>query len=136
MPNDRPKVSVIIANRNYGCFVGEAIQSALDQDYPNLEVIVVDDGSTDQSRTVIDGFGRRIVKIYREWRGQTASLNVGFAASHGRYVVFLDADDTLCRDAVSILVTPLIRDRSAAKSQGYMAVVDSQGRKTGERIPR
>ena len=136
MPDDQPKVSVIIANRNYGSFVGEAIQSALDQDYSNVEVIVVDDGSTDHSRVAIDAFGNRINKIYREWGGQTASLNAGFAASRGQYVVFLDSDDTLCRDALSVLVGALMRDRSAAKSQGYMAVMDYWGQRTGDRIPR
>ncbi len=131
-----PRVSVIIANRNYGRFVGEAIRSALDQDYADIEVIVVDDGSSDDSRAIIDGFGDRIRRLYRTWQGQTASLNAGFVESTGEYVVFLDADDTLCTDAVSLLTAPLRADPTATKAQGYMAVIDSQGRVTGERIPR
>ena len=88
-----PLVSVIIDNYNYGNFVREAINSALDQTYPNVEVIVVDDGSTDNSREVISSFGDRIITILKENGGQASAFNAGFTASRGEWIHLLDSDD-------------------------------------------
>src|ERR1035441_690125 len=88
-----PSVSVVIDNYNYGRFLGEAIDSALNQTYPNVEVIVVDDGSTDNSREVIASFGDRIITVLKENGGQTSALNAGFTASRGEWIYLLDSDD-------------------------------------------
>ena len=64
--------SVIINNHNYGRYLGEAIESALAQTHPVTEVVVVDDGSTDDSVEVITAFGRRILPIFQENRGQAS----------------------------------------------------------------
>jgi glycosyltransferase involved in cell wall biosynthesis len=76
----QPLVSIIIPNHNYAQYLSASIQSALDQSYPSVEVIVVDDGSTDDSRLVIESFGSRIRTIYQENQGQTAANNAGFSA--------------------------------------------------------
>src|SRR5215213_900396 len=89
-----PLVSVIIDNYNYGRFLREAIDSALGQTYPRVEVIVVDDGSTDDSRAVIAAYGDRVVPVLKENGGQASAFNAGFAASRGELICFLDADDT------------------------------------------
>ncbi|HEY9630757.1 MAG TPA: glycosyltransferase [Coleofasciculaceae cyanobacterium] len=89
----QPLVSILINNYNYGRFLKEAIESALNQTYPRIEVIVVDDGSTDNSREVISSYGDRIVSILKENGGQASAFNAGFAASQGDVVCFLDADD-------------------------------------------
>lgn len=128
--------SIIIANYNYGRFVGEAIESALGQSYANLEIIVVDDGSTDRSREVIEGFDGRIRSIFTEHRGQCACLNTGFAASLGDGILFLDADDCLMREAISNLVQPFLDDSSIVQSQGYLDVVDEKRESLGRTIPR
>ena len=86
-------MSVIIDNYNYGGFVSEAINSALDQSYPNVEVIVVDDGSTDNSREVISSFGNRIISVLKENGGQSSALNAGIAISKGEWIYLLDSDD-------------------------------------------
>jgi glycosyltransferase involved in cell wall biosynthesis len=86
-------VSILINNYNYGRFLGDAINSALHQTYPNVEVIVVDDGSTDDSREVIATFGDGVIKVLKENGGQTSALNAGFAASHGGWIHLLDSDD-------------------------------------------
>jgi hypothetical protein len=87
--------SVVITCHNYAAFVRAAIESALAQTHPRTEVVVVDDGSTDGSRTIIASYGRAVRAVFREHGGQGAAMNAGFAASRGDVVVFLDADDLL-----------------------------------------
>lgn len=99
MPDVR--ASVIVNNYNYGRFLGDAIESALRQDYPGTEVIVVDDGSTDDSRAVIRSFGDRIIPLLKPNGGQGSTFNAGFAISRGEIVNFLDADDVLAPFAMS-----------------------------------
>ena len=88
------RVSLVLNNYNYGEFVGDAIDSALGQDWNDFEVVVVDDGSTDESRQVIDRYGDRIVRIYQRNAGQASAVNSGVRASSGQAVCLLDADDT------------------------------------------
>src|SRR5262245_16427358 len=96
--------SVIISNFNYARYVANAIDSALAQTYPCLEVIVVDDGSTDESREVIASYGARIQALCKENGGQASALNAGFQVSRGEVVIFLDADDTLLAQAVELAI--------------------------------
>ncbi len=102
--NDRPLVSIIINNCNYGCFVGEAIESALNQTYSRLEVIVVDDGSTDNSREIIANYKDKIIPILKKNEGQSSAFNSGFAAAQGDIICFLDADDIALVEKVSEVV--------------------------------
>ena len=91
-------VSVIIDNYNYGRFVGDAIQSVLDQTYDDWEMIVVDDGSSDNSRDVIEGYcnryADRIFPIYKDNGGQASCFNAGMKIAKGDIIAFLDSDDT------------------------------------------
>jgi glycosyltransferase involved in cell wall biosynthesis len=87
-------VSVIIPTYNYGRFVAEAIESALGQTRPPVEVIVVDDGSTDETADVVRRFGERVRYIRQENLGVCAARNRGVAESSGEFIAFLDADDT------------------------------------------
>ena len=84
--------SIIIDNYNYGRFIDETINSALNQDCENIEVIVVDDGSTDDSRDVIESFGDKIIPVYKPNGGQASALNAGFNKSKGDVIFFLDSD--------------------------------------------
>lgn len=88
-----PLVSVIIGNYNYGCFLAEAIDSVLNQTYRHLELIVIDDGSTDNSRDVIESYGDRITAIFQSNQGQGEAFNRGIREAKGEIVCFLDADD-------------------------------------------
>ncbi|MBD2482369.1 glycosyltransferase family 2 protein [Planktothrix sp. FACHB-1365] len=88
-----PLVSILVNNYNYGHFLAEAINSALNQTYSPIEVIVVDDGSTDNSRSIIESYEQKIIPILKENGGQATAFNVGFAASRGDIICFLDADD-------------------------------------------
>jgi glycosyltransferase involved in cell wall biosynthesis len=131
-----PLVSVIISNYNYGDYLGGAIQSVLNQTLQNREIIVVDDGSTDNSRDVIDRFGQQVTPIFNKHRGHCAAVNTGFAASHGDFIIFLDADDYLIDDALDRLIEPLVDNPTVTKSQGYMIAVDGSDTPVGKRIPR
>jgi glycosyltransferase involved in cell wall biosynthesis len=88
-----PLVSIIIRNYNYGHFIAEAINSALEQTYSHCEVIVVDDGSLDNSREVIARFGNRVRRFFKSNGGEASGFNLGFAESRGDVICFLDSDD-------------------------------------------
>ncbi len=93
MSGRSPEISVVIPCYNAERFVGEAVESALGQRGVRHEVIVVDDGSTDGSPAVLEGFRRHIVLIRQENRGEGGARNRGITAARGRYLAFLDADD-------------------------------------------
>ena len=130
-----PLVSVIITNYNYACYLGDSIQSVLDQTYSNVEILVVDDGSVDESRDVISGFGKRITPLFRDHKGQCAAINTGFTASNGEIIIFFDADDCLVSDAIDRFVAAFRSKESITKSQGYMTGVDAEGRRLDRKIP-
>src|SRR5437867_2851213 len=95
-----PLASVIISSYNYGRYLEETIESALNQTYSRTEVIVVDDGSTDNSREVIAGFGDRVRPLFEKNGGQASAFNAGFRMSRGEVILFLDSDDLLLPTAV------------------------------------
>jgi hypothetical protein len=130
-PSENPALSVIITSHNYERYVGEAIASGLEQPGAPTEVIVVDDGSTDGSREVIESFGDRVTAIFTANAGQAAAQNTGFAASSGESVLFLDADDLLLPGAAQ-KVRAALRDPATAKVHWSMPIVDAAGRRTGE----
>ena len=104
-----PKVSILINNYNYERYLTEAIESALSQTYANYEVIVVDDGSTDGSRQLLEAYEDRVVSIFQQNGGQASAFNRGFVESSGDYIVFLDADDVLevnCIEACLLEFSP------------------------------
>ena len=129
----RPLVSIIITNYNYGRYLRAAIDSALAQTYSPVEVIVVDDGSTDESREVIESYEKRIAPIIKANGGHGSALNAGFAASRGEIVIFLDADDELLPEAVD-QVTKAWRP-GVAKAQFQLEMVDERGKQLGMRVP-
>ena len=94
----RPTVSVVIPTHNYAGFVGEAIESALGQTVPPLEVIVVDDGSTDDTPHVLESFGNRIRAVRQRNQGVCAARNAGASIATGDLLAFLDADDVWLPD--------------------------------------
>ena len=87
------RVSVVIPTYNRADFVREAIASVLRQDYPAIELIVVDDGSCDGTAAVVSGFGPDVQYLWQENRGVSAARNRGVAASTGDLITFLDSDD-------------------------------------------
>lgn len=105
-----PLVSILINNYNYGRFLREAIQSSLAQSYANREIIVVDDGSTDNSRAVAQSFASRVRLILKENGGQASAFNAGFAACRGEIICLLDADDVFTTGKVMRIVEVFEQD--------------------------
>jgi glycosyltransferase involved in cell wall biosynthesis len=87
------RVSVVIAAYNAEAYIAEAIESVLGQTVPPDEVVVIDDGSTDGTRGILDRFGKSIVTIIQTNRGQAVAVNKGLAMARGEFIGFLDADD-------------------------------------------
>ncbi|MCU0527794.1 MAG: glycosyltransferase [Elainella sp. Prado103] len=99
-----PLVSILINNYNYGRFLEAAIDSALSQTYQPLEVIVVDDGSTDNSKSILDRYTDRIIAVAKPNGGQASAFNAGFQACQGEIICFLDADDLFTTEKVTQMV--------------------------------
>ncbi|HET6674482.1 MAG TPA: glycosyltransferase family 2 protein [Nitrospiraceae bacterium] len=129
MPSS-PKCSVVIASYNYERYLPQAIESALGQDYPNVEVVVVDDGSTDGSPRVLERYAHRITAVRKANGGEASSRNVGFEHSTGDVVIFLDSDDYLFPDAASRIIEKF--EPGVAKVHYPLVVVDAEGQSTGQ----
>src|SRR5262245_43440741 len=125
-----PLASIVMSSYNYGRFLPDAIDSALGQTYARTEVIVVDDGSTDQSREVIAGYGERVLPLWKDNGGQASALNAGYRASRGEGVFFVDSDDLLLPTAVEQAL-PFVGYPSVVKVHWSLWAVDDQGRGTG-----
>ena len=101
-------VTVVIPCYNQAHFLGEAIESVLSQTYPHFEIVVVDDGSTDNTSEVASGYPPDKVRLLRqENKGLSAARNAGLGRSGGEYVVFLDSDDRLLPGALEVGVREL-----------------------------
>jgi glycosyltransferase involved in cell wall biosynthesis len=127
------KLSVIIANYNYGNYLSKAIDSALAIDWPEVQVIVVDDGSTDNSRAIMESYGNRIESYFQSNSGQRISNNVGYSASAGNLILFLDADDMVYPNLMKELAA--VWSPGISKVQVQMQRVDAAGRSLGSVLP-
>src|SRR5262249_15567431 len=114
MRGESPLVSVVIPSYNYGHFVTEAVDSALTQTYPNVEVIVVDDGSKDDTPQRLQRYCGRINYIRQENRGLSAARIPGTAAAKGDFIALLDADDAFHPRKLELQMPFLTADRALA----------------------
>lgn len=110
LPHNAPLISVIIPTFNASGYLPKAIESVMNQTYTNFEVIIIDDGSTDNTRSIIKE-SEKVKYFYQENKGLSSARNAGMQKSNGKYLVFLDADDWLENEALmqNYLV---IKDRS------------------------
>jgi glycosyltransferase involved in cell wall biosynthesis len=104
---ESPTVSVVLPTYNSAHFLGTAIESVLAQTLQDWELIVVDDGSTDDTRDVVAAFGPRVRYVYRENGGAAAALNAGIRLARGTYVAFLGADDRWAPEKLALQVAQL-----------------------------
>lgn len=127
-------VSIIISSYNYSRYVDEAIESALTQSYSATEVIVVDDGSTDNSLEVITRYADCVRVVAKKNGGQASVFNAGFALSRGDIVIFLDSDDVLLPGVVAEVVS--LFDADTSKVHWPLWDINADGVRTGEITPR
>jgi glycosyltransferase involved in cell wall biosynthesis len=120
-------VSIIIPVYNGETFLELAIQSVLQQSYENVELVVVDDGSTDRSAAIAECYGTRLQLIKQKNLGQSAALAVGWQRSSGSLIGYLSADDILFEDAVSTLVSAFAAKREAILIYPDFDLIDKDG---------
>lgn len=125
----QPLTSIIITNYNYGKFLNQAIDSALNQTYPHTEVIVVDDGSTDNSRDIINSYGDKIISVLKANGGQASAFNVGFASSRGEIICFLDSDDLFLPEKVARVVDIFISHPNVGWCYHLLQLTDTNAEK-------
>jgi glycosyltransferase involved in cell wall biosynthesis len=127
-------ISVVIPCYNHGHFLPEALASVLSQPYPSIEVVIVDDGSTDNTRQIAAAYPQATY-VHQENQGLAAARNTGIRHSTGNYVVFLDADDWLCADALAINARYLQQHPEAAYVAGAHTLFFEDDGKHEHRIP-
>jgi glycosyltransferase involved in cell wall biosynthesis len=125
----KPTISIVVTCHEYGHFLRACLASVFSQTRPVDQVIVVDDGSSDDSAAVARSFGGRLVVIEQANQGQASAFNAGFAAATGEIVIFLDADDTLEADAAELLQTAWHDDFAAIGFR--LNIIDETGRLAG-----
>lgn len=124
---ERPSVSVIVACFNQRRFLGECLESLLAQTYPSVEIIVVDDGSTDGSQDLALTFGDKLRLITQANSGPAAARNRGIRAAKGAVIAFCDADDTLQPDCLERRTALLTEQPSAGMVTGSVNYMDESG---------
>lgn len=124
-----PLVSVVITCFNYEAYVAQAVNSVLAQTHSSVEIIVVNDGSTDRSAQVLAAFADRVQVIDQENTGQIVANNRAFAASRGEFVIFLDADDLLIPEAVAVAVRAW--KPGCVKVQFELEIINAAGERLG-----
>jgi glycosyltransferase involved in cell wall biosynthesis len=125
-PSERPRVTIVIPCFNGELYLAEALSSAVGQTYDNIEVILVDDGSTDRSVEIARDFPQ--VRVVRQPNaGSSAARNAGMGASEGEFVLFLDADDRLAADAVQSHLDGFSQRPDVPMVYGAMRIIDRFG---------
>ena len=129
----KPLVSAIIGTYNYGHYIEEAIDSILKQAFPqnDIEIIVVDDGSKDDTPERVKKYGDKIKYIYKENGGQASALNVGFENARGKILALLDADDYWHPNKIKYVVDEFERSDRVDVVYHYMNIVDDENRMVG-----
>lgn len=127
------KVSIVIVNYNYARFLRQAIGSALSQTYDNIEIVVVDDGSTDDSSAVIKSYGNLVIPVLKANGGQLSSYFHGLTVCSGDLVLYLDADDFLYPHCLSEVIANW--EQECVKAHYYLDVVDEDGARMDAVVP-
>jgi glycosyltransferase involved in cell wall biosynthesis len=132
-----PRVSIIVPAYNQGRYLGDAIRTGLGQTCSDLEVLVVDDGSTDDTREVAYGFlDPRVRYIRQENQGLSAARNTGIRHARGAFLTYLDSDDQFLPDKLEILLGVLEQQPEVGFVSGQAILIDEDGRPLGERFER
>lgn len=129
------KVSIIIPIYNSQEFLIECLESALNQTYENIEIIAVDDGSTDNSTKILNKYSKKIKIIRKENGGLSSALNVGIKNSSGEWIKTLDSDDVLLPNAIETFVMYAMKNNDSSKIYySHYEIIDRKGTKKYEFI--
>jgi glycosyltransferase involved in cell wall biosynthesis len=123
-----PIVSIVVPAYNHGNYLRECIESVLAQTYPAIELLVLDDGSTDSTREVLNGYGQRFRWESQTNMGQSATLNKGWAMAGGEILGYLSADDVLRPDAVAEAVANLLAKPDVVATYCDFDLIDDSSR--------
>jgi len=127
MNNTQPKVSVVIPTYNAARYIAEAIESVLAQSYHDYEIIVVDDGSTDNTKEVLRPYMDRIRYFYKENGGVSSARNRGIQEARGEYIAFLDADDLWLPEKLKLQIEIMEQHPDFAMIHTDIKVIDVNG---------
>jgi glycosyltransferase involved in cell wall biosynthesis len=128
-----PLVSIVTPSYNQAPYLEATLRSVLDQDYPNIEYILVDGGSTDGSREIIGRYAERLAWwVSEKDQGQTDAINKGFAHAKGKILAWLNSDDTYLPGAVSQAVAALRAHPEAGMVYGDANLIDEAGKAIGK----
>lgn len=132
------KISIVIPCFNTARFLRETVESVLTQTFKNIEVVAIDDGSTDESLTILHSFGDRIRVISGPNRGASRSRNIGTASSDGDFIQYVDSDDILPPDAVQSRFSSLMETGADVAYSDWQPLVENPGGefKMGEVVAR
>jgi glycosyltransferase involved in cell wall biosynthesis len=123
-----PLVSVLIANYNYGRFLGQALESVLEQTYRNFEIVVCDDGSTDESRYILEIYGQKcdqLKVLLQENKGQSEAIFAAFEANRGEIICLLDSDDAFLPSKLEEIVAAFSHAPEAGFAVHRLIATDS-----------
>jgi GT2 family glycosyltransferase len=126
-----PLVTIVTPSYNQGQFIRGTIESVLSQDYPHIEYIIMDGGSTDETASVVSDYASRLTWISERDRGQSHAINKGFRRAKGEVVSWLNSDDLILPGAVTKAVRSFERDPSIGAVYGEGYLIDKEGRITG-----
>lgn len=121
-------VSVIIPTYNRARYIREAVDSVLAQTYNNTEIIVVDDGSTDNTKEILNHYGSKIRYIYQKNSGPSASRNKGIKQSNGEVIAFLDSDDIWLPEKLELQVKLIQQSQNIGLVSGGIYMADASGK--------
>ena len=127
-----PLVSILVTSYNYEQYLRKCIDSALNQSYSRVEIVVVDDGSTDSSKEIIASYGKRIIPIHQNNKGTAAAFNAAFSASHGEVICRLDSDDYFFPEKVARAVDIFQSYPQIAWFFHQLRIVDRNGKQLKE----
>jgi len=127
-----PKVSVVVPVFNQEKYIGECVDSILGQTYPDIEAIVVDDGSTDNTSSILRSYGEKIVYIRQENKGASAALNTGLRAARGEYIGWLSSDDIYLPNKIDEQMKFFGKHKDVSATYTDFYVTDGRGKVTRE----
>lgn len=124
-----PKISIITPSYNQGHFIKETIDSVLNQNYPNLEYIVMDGGSTDDTAKILKTYGNKISWVSKKDKGQTDAINTGIRKSTGDIVAYINSDDVMLPNTLHTVAEYFMDHSEVMWLTGDYFIIDENGNK-------